>query len=40
MYGDCSMDNFRHYEGTVDHSVDVLYTWNEGGELTGVAVDI
>jgi AraC-like DNA-binding protein len=40
MYGDCSLDNFRHYEGTVDHSIDVLYTWNEAGELTGVAVDI
>lgn len=40
MYGDCSMENFRHYEGTVDHTVDVLYTWNEAGDLIGVAVDI
>lgn len=40
MYGDCSQDNFRRFEGTVDHSVDVLYTWDEERNLVGVVVDV
>lgn len=40
MYGDCSKEDFLRFEGTVDHSVNVLYTWDEEGKLTGAAVNI
>lgn len=40
MYGDCSGPDFLRFEGTVDHSAHMLYTWNEEGKLTGVAVNI
>ena len=40
MYGDCSKEDFLRFEGTVDHSVNVLYTWDEEGKLTGAAVNV
>lgn len=40
MYGDCSDETFRRFEGTVDHTADMLYTWDPDGKLTGVLVDI
>lgn len=40
MYGDCSLDSFVRFEGPVDHTADVLYTWDMDRNLTGVAVDI
>ena len=38
MYGTCSDSNFLGYEGSSDHSADMLYTWDLNGNLTGVAV--
>ncbi len=40
MYGDCSRDDFAGFESGADSSVDVLYTWDMDGRLTGVAVDV
>lgn len=40
MYGTCSDSNFLGYEGSSDHSADMLYTWDLNGNLTGVAVCI
>lgn len=40
MYGTCSEPNFLGYEGGVDHSADMLYTWDCDGNLTGAAVCI
>ena len=40
MYGTCSDPNFLGYEGGVDHSADMLYTWDLSGNLTGAAVCI
>ncbi len=40
MYGDCSRPDFVQFEGGVDNAVELLYTWNENGELTGVVVNV
>lgn len=40
MYGDCSESGFKRFEGGVDHSADMLYTWDTNGTLTGVMVNI
>ena len=40
MYGVCSRDDFKRYEAGSDHSADMIYTWDESGTLTGVAVCI
>jgi len=40
MYGTCSEPNFLGYEGSSDHSADMLYTWDLNGNLTGAAVCI
>jgi hypothetical protein len=40
MYGVCSRDNFLRFEGTVDHTIDMLYTWDRNRQLTGVLVDV
>ena len=40
MYGTCSESNFLGYEGSSDHSADMLYTWDLDGNLTGAAVCI
>jgi len=40
MYGDCSRDDFVCFEGGVDHSVELLYTWDENQELTGVVCNV
>jgi hypothetical protein len=40
MYGDTSAPNFSHIEGYEDHGVGVLATWDAGGELTGVVVNV
>lgn len=40
MYGAASKSNFRRFEGTVDHSAEMLYTWNAQGVLTGMLVNI
>ena len=40
MYGVCDDPSFKGFEGTSDHTVDMLYTWDLNGNLTGVAVNI
>jgi hypothetical protein len=40
MYGACSRKDFVRFEGTTDHTVDMLYTWDLDRNLTGVLVDV
>lgn len=40
MYGVASRDDFMGYEAGSDHSADMIYTWDERGALTGIAVCI
>ena len=40
MYGDCSREDFIRFEPGGDSSADMLYTWDEQGELTGILVNI
>jgi hypothetical protein len=40
MYGVCSLNNFLRFEGPVDHTIDMLYTWDQNRTLTGVLVDV
>ena len=36
MYGNCAKDDFVRFESGVDPSVELLYTWDEKGDVTGV----
>ena len=40
MYGDCSRDDFIRFESGTDTSVELLYTWDENQELTGVVCNV
>lgn len=40
MYGDCSDEAFQRFEPGGDSAVELLYTWNLEGALTGVAVNV
>ena len=40
MYGKTNRADFDHIEGYEDHSVGLLFTYDAGGELTGVVVNI
>ncbi len=40
MYGNTNRPDFSHIEGYVDHSVNLLYTWDTNKELTGVVINI
>jgi len=40
MYGNTNRPEFSHIEGYEDHSVNLLYTWDEKRNLTGVVVNI
>lgn len=40
MYGDCSLDSFLRFEGPVDHTIDMIYTWDTDRNLTGILVDV
>jgi len=40
MYGNTNDPNFSHIEGYEDHSVDILFTWNESNNLTGVVINL
>ena len=40
MYGNTDTPKFRHIEGYEDHSVGVLATCNENGDLTGLIVNV
>lgn len=40
MYGDCSRADFVGMEGGVDPAVELMYTWNTNGEITGVICNV
>ncbi|MFC1712471.1 hypothetical protein ACFL6S_02315 [Candidatus Poribacteria bacterium] len=40
MYGNTDDPNFSHVEGYEDHSVDILFTWSDEAQLTGVVVNL
>lgn len=40
MYGNTNDPSFSHIEGYEDHYVDLLYTWDDKNQLTGVAVNL
>ncbi len=40
MYGDCSAENFVGFEGGIDTAVELLYTWDDKGQVTGVACNV
>ncbi len=40
MYGNTNDPTFSHIEGYEDHYVDLLYTWDEEENLTGVVVNL
>ncbi len=40
MYGKTSEPDFSHVEGHVDHTVNLLFTYDASGALTGVAVNV
>jgi hypothetical protein len=40
MYGSTNRPDFSHVEGFEDHSVNLLYTWDRNGELTGVLINL
>jgi len=40
MYGRTDREDFLGIEGYEDHSLDILFTWDGGGRLTGVVLDI
>ena len=39
MYGNTSAPDFSHIEGYEDHSLNLLYTWDKNGVLTGVLIN-
>jgi hypothetical protein len=40
MYARCDDPLFTHVEGHADHGVDMLFTWDESGGMTGLVVNI
>lgn len=40
MYGNTNDDNFSHYEAGADHFVNLLYTFDADGKLTGAIVNV
>ena len=40
MYGDTSAPDFSHIEGHVDHGVNLLFTYDLDGRLTGMVVNV
>lgn len=40
MYGKTHQDDFDSIEGYEDHSMDMLFTWDDRSELTGVVVNL
>ncbi len=40
MYGDCSEENFVRFEGGADTSVELMYTWDEDRNITGVICNV
>lgn len=39
MYGNTGRPEFSHIEGYEDHNLNLLYTWDKSGNLTGVVVN-
>lgn len=40
MYGNTNDDNFSHYEAGADHFINLLYTYDAEGKLTGAVVNV
>ena len=40
MYGDTNDAQFSHIEGYVDHSLDLLFTWDQNKKLTGLVLNL
>jgi len=40
MYGKTNLEEFEHIEGYEDHSLDVLFTWDDRKQLNGVVVNL
>ena len=40
MYGNTNDPKFSHIEGYEDHYVDLLYTWDPAGKLTGIIINL
>lgn len=40
MYGNTSRAEFSHIEGYEDHNLNLLYTWDKSGKLTGVVINV
>ena len=40
MYGDTNDPEFSHVEGYEDHSVDILFTWSDDAQFTGVVINL
>ncbi|MFC1713995.1 hypothetical protein ACFL6S_10010 [Candidatus Poribacteria bacterium] len=40
MYGSTDRADFSHIEGYEDHSVNLLFFWNQENELTGIVINI
>ena len=40
MYGNTNDAQFSHMEGYVDHSLDLLFTWDQNKKLTGLIVNL
>ncbi len=40
MYGNTNDDNFSHYEAGSDHFINLLYTFDKAGALTGALINV
>ena len=40
MYGNTDDDNFSHYEAGADHFINILYTFDKEGRLTGAVINV
>jgi len=40
MYKNTGTKDFSHIEGSEDHSVNLLYTWDKEGGLTGIVINV
>ena len=40
MYGDTSLPSFVRMEGPVDHTAELMYTWDQDGTLSGVLINL
>lgn len=40
MYGNTDDDNFSHYEAGADHFINLLYTYDAAGKLTGAIINV